>query len=124
MSRFYVAPGVPIQTRVVGGRSPYSTPPFDYRLNGQNKDLAGRGCRFCPRGCDAALTSKLCKCNCTAKQEGFPQRAVMCDRQFQYYDSTEKMLADKLQELKRQEDRRRRRRAKRGKSCRTVLFHH
>ena len=116
MSRFYVAPGVPVQTRVIGGHSPYSTPPYDYRLR-------GRGCTFCSRHCDPCLTHKLTKCNKKRITDAFPMSAVLCDRQYKYYSSSENLLADKVRELQRQEDKQNRRIRKRHTTQRSTTWY-
>ena len=121
MSRFYVLPGVPVNSKTIGGSSTYSTAPFDYRLSSQT---SGRGCRFCPRGCDPSLRCNLNRCRRTSTQEGFPQNSVLCDRQFQYYSSSEKMMADRVQEIQRLEEKQSRRRNKQGPFNRKTLWRH
>lgn len=93
-SRFYAAPGVPIYTAVVGGKSPYGTAPHDYRL----KPRCGR----CP--CQHNHRD-IITCNCigdysgkvTSKGRGravepFPKRAELCQQNYQYYNTREQML--------------------------------
>ena len=77
MSRYYILPNVPINTLVIGGNGPYSTPPFDYRLPPKT------------------YHKEKCRCN-KSKHEPFPRRAMLCDQNYQYYNSSEQMLKDKV----------------------------
>ena len=80
MSRYYVLPNVSINTLVVGGKGPYGTAPFDYRLR--------------PK------TYQKERCQCYhSKREPYPRRAMLCDQNYQYYSSSEQLLRDKVNNI-------------------------
>ena len=97
MSRYYVMPNVPVNTLVIGGKGPYSTAPYDYRLK-YGKQIACHKCSNCNKckKCDKCNKYDRCKKH---KPEPFPRRAMMCDQNYQYYDSSEKMFQDKVDRI-------------------------
>lgn len=78
MSYFYIKPNVAINTLVLGGKGPYGTAPYDYRL----------GCNH----------KKRCKCY-NSKKEPHPRKGLMCQQNYEYYGSAEKMLQDKVKRI-------------------------
>ena len=80
MSRYYVLPNVPISTLVVGGKGPYGTSPYDYRLPPKT------------------YQKEKCRCN-KSKREPYPRRAMLCDQNYQYYSSSEQMLRDRVNNI-------------------------
>ena len=91
MSRFYILPNVPINIQVIGGKGPYTTPPFNYSLS--NKDKLG--CDRCNQNCRRNLKGH-CKCNQFSRYESYPRRAMICDHNYKYYDTSDNMLRDKV----------------------------
>ena len=93
MSRFYVMPNVPVNTLVIGSKGPYATAPFDYRLKCGNRRTCSR-CNKCKK-CDKCNKYDMCACNTNKKKpEPFPRRAMMCDQNYGYYSTSEKMFQD------------------------------
>ena len=114
-SRFYAAPGVPIHTKVIGGRSPYATAPHDYRLPARGGNCP---CRHNHKD--------IVTCNCVSNRKGlclgqvpgpgpgqrveaFPRRAELCAQNYQYYSTREQLLTNQTKYNQMVEDRERRR---------------